>query len=282
MMPRMWFRRTRAAKRATIDAEIRYLAAGQPHPRIDATTTDQSVSMAAHRVRFHDLRQAKELPSLEREGFTLLSHHSSVTDFADVEQSSIYRAELERLLREVTGSSHVYLSPELVLRSQDPAPAAGLITDGFGVMVHSDRTDRSVRSEALATLRHYGIDAMPEGRLVAYNVWRAVSPPPQDVPLALCDLRTVREESLVRTDAVGNAASVDEDLEFYLALFDAGHRWCYFSDLTIDEVLLFQQYDTAASGPSGCLHTAFHDPTCTNAVTSRRSVEARAYVFFPA
>jgi hypothetical protein len=79
-----------------------------------------------------------------------------------------------------------------------------------------------------------------------------------------------------------NPASEGEDVEFYLALFDPVHRWCYFSDLTRDELLVFQQYDTAAAGAPGCPHTAFRDPAATRAATTRRSIEARAYVFFPA
>ena len=106
---------------------------------------------------------------------------------------------------------------------------------------------------------------------MAYNVWRALTPPPQDFPLALCDLRTVREDHLIRADSVGNPANGGESVEFYLAPFDPGHRWCYFSDLTRDEVLLFKQFDTAASGPSGCPHTAFRDPRCTMPVATRLS-----------
>jgi hypothetical protein len=281
----MRFGRKRAAARvAEVEAEIHYLRDGRVRPRLDASRPGQSVvALDAYRVRFQDLRRAERLPSLDREGFTLLKHRSSITDFSDARQSSLYCAELEQLLREVTRSSQVFLSPKLVLRSKHPLqPAPGVITDGIADVVHSDRTDRSVWHEAQLALRHYGIDAIPEGRLVAYNLWRAISPPPQDLPLALCDLRTVRAESLVRADSIGNPASRDEEVEFYLSLADPGHRWCFFSDLTIDELLLFQQFDTAASGPSGCLHAAFHNPAGTNATATRRSVEARAYVFFPA
>ncbi len=170
----------------------------------------------------------------------------------------------------------------VVLRSRShPQYAEGVIADRVADVVHCDRTDRSVWIEARSALEHYRIETPPEGRLVSYNLWRTLTPPPQDFPLALCDLRTIREEHLVRGLSSGNAVNRGQEVEFYLSLFDPGQRWCYFSNLTRDEVLVFQQYDSAASGPSGVLHTAFRDPSCTKPSTTRVSVEARAYVFFP-
>jgi hypothetical protein len=279
----MGFGRKRTAKDQAVEAEIRYLSSAAVRPRIDAyDPTKTVVSLATHRVRFHDLRGADQPPSLDREGFTLLPHRSNLTDFRDAGQHPVYCHELEQLMREVTGSSQVFLSPTVILRSKShPQAVDGVIADAVAEVVHADRTDRSVGSEARTALQHYGIETMPEGRLVSYNLWRALTPPPQDFPLALCDLRTVREEHLVRADSINNPASVGQSVEFYLATFDPGHRWCYFSDLTRDEVLVFQQFDTSATGPSGCPHTAFRNPACNQPVATRLSAEARAYVFFP-
>lgn len=271
-------------KKREVEAEIRYLRDASVRPRIDAENPAASViSLRPYRVRFHDLRNASVPPSLDREGFALVPHRSAVTEFGNPEQHAAYRAELEELVRGLTGSCQVFVSPVVVLRSRNHQPYAdGVIADAVADAVHSDRTDQSIGFEVQRTLRHYGIDTIPEGRLVAYNVWRALTPPPQDFPLAVCDLRTVREEHLVRADSVRNPANGGETLEFYLALFDPGHRWCWFSNLTRDEVLVFQQYDSAASGAPGCPHTAFRNPDCTMPVATRLSVEARAYVFLPA
>lgn len=267
-----------------MEAEIQYLRDDVAHPRIDAYDPAKNVlALSQHRVRFHDLRNAAEPPSLEREGFALVPHRTSVTEFGDVRNHAAYAAELEELVRELTWAPLVFIHPKLVLRSREhPHYDGGVIADRIADVVHADRTDRSVLAEARGALQHYGIETMPEGRLAAFNIWRALTPPPQDFPLALCDLRTVRSEHLVRAVSMRNPASNGEDVEFYLARFDPAHRWCYFSDLTRDEVLVFQQYDAAASGPPGCPHTAFRDPTATRPAATRRSIEARAYVFFPA
>ena len=47
-------------------------------------------------------------PSLDREGFQLVPHRSAVTDFEDAEQTAtIYAAEVEALIRELTGADLV-------------------------------------------------------------------------------------------------------------------------------------------------------------------------------
>lgn len=280
----MWLRWRRGRREGVVEAEIRYLRDARVRPHVD--TYDHSktfVPTAKHRVRFHDLRaDGAPSPSLDAEGFTLIAHRSEAADFGDARQHDAYSEELRQLLCELTGSPLVFVSPLMVLRSRShPHYSGDVIADRVAEMVHCDRTDRSVRMEAAVALRHRGIDTMPEGRLVAYNLWRVLSPPPQDFPLALCDLRTVRAEHLVRADSTGDPTSSGEELEFYLPLFDRGHRWCYFSNLTRDELLMFRQYDSAASGPSGVPHTAFRDPSCASSAATRVSVEARAYVFFP-
>jgi hypothetical protein len=266
-----------------VEAEIQYLRDARVRPRIDAYDPEKNVlSLVRHRVRVHDLRNAAEGPSLDREGFMLRRHHSKVADFADGRQHPVYARELELLVRELTGAPLVFVSPKMILRSmRHPRYDGGVIADRVAEVVHADRTDRSVWSEAREAMQHSGTATIPEGRLMSFNIWRALTPPPQDYPLALCDLRTVREEHLVRADSMRNPAGNGEDIEFYVALFDPAHRWCYVSDLCRDEVLVFQQYDTAASGPSGCPHTAFHDPTAGQPAAARISIEARAYALFP-
>jgi hypothetical protein len=46
----------------------------------------------------------------------------------------------------------------------------------------------SLFREGVALVRH---------ETAVYNVWRVLSPPPQDMPLAVCDARTVAREDLV-------------------------------------------------------------------------------------
>ena len=61
----------------------------------------------------------------------------------------------------------------------------------------------------------------------------------------------------------------------------AKHRWCYFPKMQMDEVLLFQQFETDTSLPGRMtFHTAFVDPTARPDVPKRQSIECSAFLFF--
>jgi hypothetical protein len=62
--------------------------------------------------------------------------------------------------------------------------------------------------------------------------------------------------------------------------YNAGHRWCYFSDMTRDEVLVFKAFDSDPSRASGVPHVAFTDPTCPPDAPARESIDARFIAFF--
>lgn len=277
----MRLRERDAQQPGSVEADIRFVGERGVTPRIDATNPARTVlPLISRTTRFENVRRAAEPPSLAREGFALLPHRTSVEDFDDPSTHAQYCREIDRLLREVTGAEHVFVSPTLVLRSRDhSARGKEVVADHVAGVVHSDRTDQSAWIEARWALDHYGAAPPPAGRLVSYNVWRALTPPPQDFPLALCDLRTVHRDAIVRGVSIGNPANRGLELEFCLSLPDSRQRWCYAPMLTRDEVLVFQQFDSAADGPSGCLHTAFRDPSVTHAAVTRLSVEARAYVF---
>lgn len=73
-------------------------------------------------------------------------------------------------------------------------------------------------------------------------MWRPISTPVQDCPLALCDFRTVRpKEDLVPADIIF-PHYVDEAYE---VLHKSYHRWFYKKGMDKDDVLLFKLGDTS-------------------------------------
>ena len=63
--------------------------------------------------------------------------------------------------------------------------------------------------------------------------------------------------SLVSGDAVGNPGSPELESEYCLLKASSGHRWCQYSSMTPDEVLVFRQADTVTEGVSGGPHVSF-------------------------
>jgi len=115
---------------------------------------------------------------------------------------------------------------------------------------------------------------------VGYNIWRVLSEPPQDVPLAVCDARSVAPQDLVPADGVYDDGDPSKwwELEAYLVRYNPAHRWLYFRDMQLDEVLLFRSYDSDRR--AGVPHSAFDDPTCPPDGPPRVSIEARAYAVY--
>jgi hypothetical protein len=267
---------------APVKAAIRYVARGSERPQLYTLEPQRTVMAAAdHRMAIHDARAASPPPEFTREGFMLVRHASRVRNFADrAELEGVYREELRALVIRLTGSPRVFIHPNMILRSNSHARSDGdLLAEPPAPLVHCDFTARSVVDEARAAVNRDGIAQVPDGRLLALNIWRPLSPPPHDFPLALCDMRSIRNADLVLSNSYGNRGSATFDSELYLLRHHSSHRWSYYPWLMNDEVILFQQFDTAAAGPSAVPHVSFCDPRA-RATSPRLSLEARAFVFF--
>ena len=128
------------------------------------------------------------------------------------------------------------------------------------------------------------------------SVWRSISTPVQDCPLALCDFRTVRSEDLVPADII----FPHYQDEAYEVLYNPNHRWFYKKGMEWDDVLLFKLGDNSPDeAPCKlvlhltsdcpmvfirclmdpvCPHSAFMDPSVPKGTPSRVSIEVRAII----
>ena len=128
-------------------------------------------------------------------------------------------------------------------------------------------------------------------RFIAFSLWRALSPPPQDMPLALCEGRSVRDDegthnTKVDVDEIptGDALYAPIEGEENMAAatifhYSPAHRWWYFPDMTPEEVIFIKFYDSDHGTAWRCPHTAFRDNTRPDA-RPRRSMEFRAIAYF--
>lgn len=277
-------KRTAAIAKDQVEAELCFLQPGTIGAEIHALHPERTfLPTLEQRVRCHDMRFAPTPPRLDCEGFALLKHRSQVTDFGDPRQiEAVYLGELERLLREITGSPKVFILGKTILRSREHKRhfVAETVADRPARLVHCDCTERSVSHSLTAAMLRYGMDTPPPGRLVVYNLWRCISPPPQDLPLAICDKRTVEKGDLIPVQSLGNVGSVVFSTEIYSVSPNKRHRWCFFSNMACDELLVFQQHDAGDLEQASCPHAAFRDPNCPREANPRVSIEARAFAFF--
>lgn len=235
-------------------------------------------------VIFRDMRGQSDPPSWSREGFELVSHITSVRDFDDADViATIYLEEVRALVKRVVGTDQVFMQSNWVLRAETKehfavkSAAGGKVAVNMrtGGFVHVDYDAASAEMWALRACSAEGVDKRPKGRLVVLTAWRAISPPPQDKPLALIDRRTVDPKGLILEQIVAPNVS----WYGYQIAANPAQRFCWWSNMTRDEVILFVQHEDGFAGFSAAPHTAFHDPTCPEDTPPRHSIEVRAYAF---
>lgn len=275
-----------------VRAQINYVRNGGGGDPLTFVTEDEARSTVVTRppqeVRVIDGRALAGELDLDVQGFRLVPHRSAVADFdriqEDPEVDRRYIAETAALLREVTGASQVVVLGGGKKRYGEAAvdKLAPLANAKPARYPHADNTDASaVQLVELVAAFVDDVDLAACSRWALYNVWRAVTPPPQDVPLAVCDARTVAGDDEVTVTAVteerGAGAIVHDTTGYRHA---DRHRWHWFPDMTRDEVLIFKAHDTDPARAGRVPHSAFDDPSCPAGVPTRASVEMRALALF--
>jgi hypothetical protein len=275
---------TIAQRPRTVEAEINYLAPMDSMPYFYAKDHDRdNLALESRRVSIEDARQVDPAPSLDREGFTLVPHKSAVTDFEDAEATAtIYAREIEALIQQVTGADHV-VARGTVLRFSQQQNRDAFVNSLPAGFVHVDVSHESFAQFAAAGLGdHPDKEALLAGRYVGFNIWRVLTPPPQDLPLAICAANSVTEADRVTGEARVDGVGIEE-FRFGSSLYRPSprHRWFYYRDMNPDEALIFKQFDTADQEIVGVPHVAFADSTAENPVP-RASAEIRAFAYWRA
>jgi hypothetical protein len=279
-------------KNPSVDAEINYVRNPSP-PQGEVLTfvteAEEHSTMEVLPGRAVRITNARSLePELDREGFALVSHTSSIEDFDliqdDPEIDQRYIDEMADLLARVTGATKTFMLGRGKRRygEGEKDKLAPLSNAKPARYPHADNTDAS----ATGLVEMVGafvddIDLTAYSRYALYNMWRAVSEPPQDFPLAVCDARTVAPEDEVTVTAITvekDAGEITHDTTGYL--YNPAHRWYYYRDMTPEEVLVFKAHDSDRHRSIRVPHSAFTDPTCPTGVPTRASVEMRGLALF--
>lgn len=217
-------------------------------------------------------------PSLDTEGFTLVGHKSAVGNFRD--QEEIKRAhvnEIRDLLLGLTGADDVEVRGFGVLRFGEKSKDSGALNNSRPArFVHIDISDKTA-AEWNAKL------PAPEGKKIRraahLNVWRVLTPPPQDVPLAVCDARSLSPGDVHVADAMfddpDGSGRILHSFEGLAVRQDLTQRWWYFPDMRTDEVLVFKTNDTEPGVAHAVAHGAFDDHSCPAEQVPRASLEMR-------
>ena len=231
---------------------------------------------AEHRSPVINGRRRPEHFSLDVQGFELRPHQTAVRDFYDpAEIEGVYFAEVEALLKQVTGAEKV-VTFDHTLRV---GPARHKKGQREPVRrVHNDYTPKSGPQRVRDLLPAAEAEERLKHRFAIINVWRPIRGPVEEAPLAVADARSIASADLIATDLL----YPDRTGETYSVAYNPAHRWFYFPEMRREEVLFLKVYDSATDGRARfAAHTAFDDPTGPRLPIARESIETRSLVFFP-
>jgi hypothetical protein len=274
-----------------VQAQLNYLA---PESAINRRYVAPGAEMntgryEAHAVFIANARTGGGPFLIDTQGFTLLRHRSAVRDFRDKSQiDAIYGSEIIALVKEVTAADR-FMVMGSVLRTAGDTSAGEVQPPASDV--HVDISHERARATGERLYQRMQPGGPGFSRFIAFSCWRALSPPPQDWPLTLCDARSVAADEgipniMVVVDrlpdaqaALGDVAGESQLPAASVFRFSPHHRWWYFPDMTLDEILVFKLHDSDHSHAWRAPHTAFHDSSRAHA-NVRESIEMRVVAFF--
>jgi hypothetical protein len=226
--------------------------------------------------------------TLDEHGFCLGHHHTDITDWEhNYGADTPYAAEVGEVAKRLCGADLVVPMGGMIRSSGE----TGTTVQPPAAEAHVDFTQRCAERIATTIFRKTHPNSPMYHRFIAFSLWRALSPPPQDMPLALCEGRSVRDDEGTHNTKVdvneipkGDALFAPIEGEENMAAatifhHSAAHRWWYFPDMGPDEVIFIKFYDSDHRTAWRCPHTAFRDTTRPEA-RIRRSMEFRAIAYF--
>jgi hypothetical protein len=226
--------------------------------------------------------------TLDAHGFALGEHKTDITDWiANYAHDSEYAQQVCDVASRMSGADFVIPMSGQIRTSgltsatmQPPAAEA-----------HVDFTTKTANKLAEMLYRKARPDGAGYDRFICFSLWRALSPPPQDMPLALCEGSSVRDDEgthntkvdvdvIPTGDALFAPIAGEEDMvAATIFRHSPDHCWWYFPDMTADEVIFIKFHDSDHTRAWRAPHTAFRDTSRPDAV-ERRSIEFRGVAYF--
>jgi hypothetical protein len=264
-----------------VEAYIGYVPRAAPAPTGTNLNKpgDPSSQQEQRLCRIYDGWAYKEELSLHRQGFVAVKHKTKFGTERDREKFRAgYPDEMIDLVLQLSGASWVLPKRvDIVFRASVQSEGQ----DPVGAAAHADYTPRSVRTQGELVLGLNAQEGRPFRRVADYQTWRALTPPPQDRPLAVCDGRTIRQEDRIALPTViGREDDPAKVFESTLARYSPDHRWFYFPNMEQDDLLIFRGADTDLERDLNVFHSAFLDPSGGTRAVPRESIESRFFCYY--
>ncbi len=268
-----------------VAAPVVYLAqmAEKPHSyayQVPPEIPVSNIVTETRTVAIHDMRPVVNDLSLDQEGFALIDSPTAVRDFYDVDElTRVCYPETERAIMAATGAIRAKVFDHTHRRrswgAQDHTPGIPRLPVA---RIHGDYTEVSGPQRVRDIMGDEAEDLLTR-RFAIINLWRPITAPLLDAPLALCHAQTVARDDLVTHNLIYR----DRVGEIFAMTYNPAHMWFYAPAMRTDEALLLKCFDSQRDGRARFMpHTSFEDPTAPADRLPRESIELRVLVFFDA
>lgn len=239
-------------------------------------------------VAIRNARTASEPFTLDDHGFAIGRFPTGLDDFEDQARiESVYYPEIKNIAMTMTGADHVALMGGQIRSSG----RTGAIIQPPAAEAHVDFNEYTSNKLARALYGKSASGGPGYDRFIIFSLWRVLSEPPQDWPLALCEAASVGDDegvSNVKVDVdrippyeerFKPIPGEEEMVAATIFFHNPGHRWWYYPDMTRDEIVFIKFYDSNRARAWRTPHTAFQDAARKDAKT-RQSYEVRGVAYF--
>lgn len=239
-----------------------------------------TLKLSSHEVEIVDARALASPATFASEGFEIHQLPFAAYNWSDMDWvRNEYGPRTMAFVKELVGADHIasfhagmfFRDTGETYKDLD-TPLRGKAAD----FVHMDYTRESVMPFVRAAVDAEILAKYPHVKV--FNVWRSLTPPPQDVGLAICDQRTLDPRDWVVGETV--ELNFPEGVPFLTATCNPEQKWYYYSAMSQDEVVIFNGCDTDLNAPVGCIHGAFVHPDPGEVSKPRASVEFRVVALF--
>ena len=226
--------------------------------------------------------------TLDAHGFEMATYPTDIVDWeANYGPDSAYAQQVSDNAMAMTGA-------DLVVPMGGMLRCSGLTSANVqppAAEAHVDFNGHSANRIAEMMYRKARPDGVGYDRFICFSLWRPLSPPPQDMPLALCEGGSVRDnegtantkvdvDEIPTGDALFAPIEGEENMAAATVFHHSpNHKWWYFPDMTDEEVIFIKFHDSDHSRAWRAPHTAFRDTSRPDA-NERRSMEFRSVAFF--
>lgn len=260
-----------------VDAQVRYINAEwrdkDESPRIGsresrrANTSFQPIKVHNARPRF----DGGEI-NLDQNGFTLSSNRATVSDFRDEDEvQAKYHPQMVDLIKRVTGADHAFARGHLI-RTEKPID----FNDGYARFVHCDYNMARLEEMSHELLELHGVAPQKNWKFAWFNTWQPFDNPAYHNPLTCIDWESLPEGDVIDYYYTGR----NRDSKVAAPIYSPDHRWCYFPNMTTEEVLVLKQMDGRPDRSYYCPHVSFDNKSVSEDLPPRRSIETRLMAVF--